>query len=227
MMRALENGGATDRRTGGVPRLHLVTSDEVLSRPDWTSSAVEAMEAGGVAVAIHLRGPATDGATLFGLAVKLLPEARRTGAWLVVNDRVDVAVTTAADGVHLGARSLAVGQARALLGDERRIGVSAHLPGEISRARREGADFAFMGTIYPTPSHQGLPGMGLSGLREAAPASGGLPVMGIGGIGVEHVAGVLGAGAHGVAVVRGVWDRGDAGTAVRDYVHAIGETIDD
>ena len=210
-----------------APRLHVVTDDSILARDGWASLAAAVLEAGRGGLALHIRGPATDGVTVFDLTARLLPEARRSGAWLIVNDRVDVALTTDADGVHLGARSLSVRHARGVLGENKRIGVSAHCAREVGRARREGADYAFMGTIYPTPSHEGLPGMGVGGFRDAVEHVRGLPLLGIGGIGVEQVAPLMSVGASGVAVMRGVWDHPNPPAAAAEYLDTIEEVTDE
>ena len=209
------------------PRLHVVTDDSILARDGWPSLAAAVLEAGRGGIALHVRGPATDGATVFDLTARLLPDARRSGAWLIVNDRVDVALTTDADGVHLGARSLSVPHARGVLGEDKRIGVSLHHPDEVGRARREGADYAFMGTIHPTPSHEGLPGMGVAGFRDAVEHSGGLRLLGIGGIGVEQVAPLMTVGAGGVAVMRGVWNHPNPPVATAEYLDTIEDMIDE
>ncbi len=210
-----------------IPRLHVVTDDSILGRDGWPSLAAAVLEAGLDGIALHIRGPATDGATVFDLTARLLPEARRSGAWLIVNDRVDVALTADADGVHLGVRSLSVPQARRVLGEDKRIGVSAHCTDEVAQARREGADYAFMGTIYPTPSHEGIPGMGIDGFRDGVEHAGRLPILGIGGVGLGQVVSLMRVGASGVAVMRGVWDHPDPPVATTEYLDRIEEMIDE
>jgi thiamine-phosphate pyrophosphorylase len=198
-----------------------VTDDAVLARGGWESRAADVLASGGARLCLHLRGPRTDGATLHRLALGLLPRARRVGARLFVNDRVDVALVLEVDGVHLGGRSLPVSAARALLGPGRWLGVSCRDAAQISASRHEGADYAFLGSIFQTPTHPEAAGMGLEGLAATLGGLGGFPVVGIGGIDPASVAGVLGAGAYGVAVVRGVWNARDPATAVRRYVEAI------
>ena len=205
-----------------LPRLHVVTDDSMLGRGDWNARAVDVLEAGGPEVCLHLRGPHTEGGTLHRLATELLPHARRTGARLFVNDRVDVALAVGVDGVHLGGRSLPVGVARGLLGHERWLGASCHDAPSATAAFREGADYVFLGTIFATPSHPEVAGMGVEGLVATLARVGGAPVVVIGGIDPALVAAVLDSGAYGVAVVRGVWDARDAASAVGRYVEAIG-----
>lgn len=214
--------GAPDRgpsRAGAsLPWLHVVTDDAVLARATWPDVAEAVLEAGGPAVALHLRGPRTLGRTLFALARRLVPRARATGSLLIVNDRVDVALAAGADGAHLGARSLPPADARRLLGTGRWMGVSLHDPDAVGGRAVEGADYAFLGTIHRTPSHPEADTLGAEALRVAARRAGRLPVLGIGGIRPEHVRALQVAGAHGVAVMRGVWSQPSAADAVRAYL---------
>ncbi len=212
---------ATARPAVILPRLHLVTDDEVLSAASFAQRAERALEAGGAGVALHLRGHAQAGGCLFALAERLAPAARAAGALLLANDRVDVALCAALDGVELGRRSIPVADARALVGPERRIGYSAHALPEALEAVGEGADFLVMGTVYATPSHTGLEPAGPELVAEAARLAP-VPVLGIGGVTPERAAALARRGAHGVAVVRGVWGAEDPAAAVREYLDALG-----
>jgi thiamine-phosphate pyrophosphorylase len=207
-------------RSLALPRLHVVTDDSMLGRGGWKERARDVLSAGGGDLCLHLRGPRTDGATLHRLAVELLPHARRSDALLLMNDRVDVALAVDVDGAHLGGRSLPVGAARKLLGTGRWLGVSCHDAASGAASCREGADFLFLGTIFPTPTHPGMAGMGLEGLAATVQRLD-CPVVAIGGIDPARVPDALAAGAYGVAVVRGVWDARDPAAAVRRYAEAM------
>lgn len=205
-----------------LPKLHVVTDDAVLRRPDWESCAVDVLEAGGPGVAVHVRGPGTDGGEIYRLVRCLLPHARRTGALIFVNDRVDVGLVLDVDGVHLGRRSLPVSAARGMLvGRGIRIGASIREGDRAAALADEGADYLFLGTIFETPTHPAVAGMGLEGVTCAVASTGRLPVIGIGGIDPAKAGAVRGAGAWGVAVVRGVWESPDTATAVRSYLSAL------
>jgi len=212
------------RRTGvprpGVPRLHVVTDDEVLARGDFRDSACAILEAGGPGVALHVRGPSTTGGRLHARVEELLATAGASGALLVVNDRVDVALASGLGAVHLGERSLAVADARRVLGAEVSIGASVHDVAGAATAVAEGSAWLFVGTIFRTPSHPDRPGRG-SGFVGEVVGTTGVPVVGIGGITVARTGEVLGAGAHGVAVIRGVWSAADPVAAVHDYLVAL------
>jgi thiamine-phosphate pyrophosphorylase len=205
---------------GEVPRLHVVTDDAVLARPGWIEQALALLGSVTSPIALHVRGPATDGSTLFEITTRLR-RARREGSWVIVNDRVDVALAAGADGVHLARRSLPAAEARAILGSEPVLGASLHGSDEVAAARAWGAEFAFVGTIFATPSHAGAAELGEQGLRAAVGRAGGLPLLAIGGVDVARVRGLVRAGAHGVAVVRGVWSRGTPAAAVVEYMDAI------
>lgn len=201
-----------------VPRLHVVSDDVVLAREAWLDSARAVLETGGTSLALHLRGPSTDGARLYELAQQLLPHAERGGATLVVNDRVDVAVAAGVGAVHLGQRSLPPEVVRTIVGDDCAIGVSCHSATEVDRDSRT-ADYVFFGNVFGTASHPERVGLGVPALQQAA--TGPLPVLAIGGVAPGAVGEMLDAGAHGVAVLSGVWDAPDPVVAVSEYISAL------
>lgn len=206
---------------GRVPRLHVVTDSRTLQRPDFTALAREVLAAGGAGLALHVRGPATEGRTIHDIAVALRISAREAGARILVNDRVDVALTAGVDGAHLGERSLPVAEARRLLGGERLIGASVHDRDRARTVWKEGANYAFVGSIFSTVSHPGRTGIGVSGMVGILRAAPGIPMLGIGGVSVDRVADVVSAGAHGVAVLGGVWSAPDPAAAVSEYLVAL------
>lgn len=210
-----------------LPRLHVVTDDEVLSRGTWLSRAVAVIEVGGARVALHVRGPGSSAARVFELVTGLARVARRTGTLLTVNDRVDVTLASCLGAVHLGNRSLPVADARRLLGQKALIGVSCHSASEAAAAESEGADYVFGGNLFQTPSHPGRAGCGPAGLRDMVAASGRLPVLGIGGVHVTRVERLVRAGAYGVCVLRGVWDAPDPAAAVSEYISALSASIEE
>lgn len=199
-----------------LPILHVVTDDSVAARAEFVERAGEVMAAGGRDVALHLRAPRASGRRLYDLAVRLVAIAKDTGSRLIVNDRLDVALASHADGVQLGARSLSVSDARTIVGREMLLGASVHSLDEARFARDAGADFVIAGSVYETASHPGREGVGV-GLIESI-ASIGIPVVAIGGITPERVGDVRRAGAAGVAAIRGVWDAPDAAGAVQRYL---------
>lgn len=192
--------------------VHLVTD-----RRQVAGSLVRAVGAalrGGVD-AVQLREKDLGGRALLELALQLLPLCRSHGALLLINDRVDVALASGADGVHLPSTSFHVAEARALLGPDRIIGVSTHDPAEVRAAARDGADYAIFGPVFETPSKQAFgPPQGIERLRLATSAAR-LPVIAIGGITPARIAEVRDAGAAGVAAISAILTADDPESATR------------
>jgi len=204
-----------------IPRLHLVTDDGILAQEGFLSRAGSALEAGGGEVALHLRGPRTSGRGLYTLARALREPAEAAGSLLLVNDRLDVALTLDLPGAHLGQRSLSPRDARALLGPHRLLGLSAHSRQEARLGEDGLVDFLLVGTIFPTPSHrESIPG-GVDRIAEVGAVTH-RPLLAIGGVTPERVPEVMAAGAHGVAVRGGVWETMDPAASVRVYLGAMG-----
>ena len=196
----------------------MVTDDDILERQDILGVIKTVYETGGRDVALHIRGPSTYGRKIHELARKIRPMADSTGGRLFLNDRLDIAWTAGVDGVHLGQRSLPVRSVRRLVGHDLTIGASVHNEHESAIAEKEGADYAFLGTLFRTPSHHGIEPGGLSLISKMCSVIRDMPFVGIGGITPERVGGVLAAGAKGVAVIRGIWNAENPRDAVRAYL---------
>jgi thiamine-phosphate pyrophosphorylase len=203
-----------------IPLLHVVTDDRVLARPDFVRAARSVLAAGGPLLALHLRGPGTTGARLYELAGGLRDPARASGAVLLANDRIDLALAADLDGVHLRARSLPPAIARRLLPPGRLVGLS--VPGDATARAPDGdVDYLVIGTVFATPSHPGREPGG-TGLLTRVAAATGRPLIAIGGVTPDRVAAVREAGAHGVAVLSGIWEAPDPAAAVRGYLERLG-----
>jgi len=206
-----------------IPRLHVVTDDDVIARPDFADRAVEVLQAASDAIALHVRGPRTDGSALYRLVITIRNALGDTAAGLVVNDRVDVALAAGLRGVHLGERSLSAVQARTILPGPARIGCSVHDEESALEAGAHGADYVFVGAVYPTRSHPGVPGFGTDVAADIGRRAG-VPWIGIGGMTPDRCQEVVQAGGHGVAVLGGIWQAEDPIRAVQRYVSALDDT---
>jgi thiamine-phosphate pyrophosphorylase len=181
--------------------------------------------AGAGAVPGVLRAALAGGADLFQLRDKALgddgllraaAEARalcdEAGALLIVNDRPDLAAAAGADGVHVGQDDAPVAAARAVVGDERLVGLSTHAPEDIDRAA--GADYLGVGPVHMTPTKAGRPAVGLDLVAYAA-AHARVPWFAIGGLHHGNLAPVLAAGATRVSVVRAIAEASEPEAAAR------------
>jgi thiamine-phosphate diphosphorylase len=182
------------------------------------------METGGSALALHLRGRQIRGAELFRLAEAARDDARRSGAWLVVNGRADIAAACEANGIQLSASSMRPSDARKVVGAAVAIGVSVHSQVEASEAAKSGADFLLAGTLFSSRSHpSGVPA-GPAWLRKLTQF--GKPVIGIGGVDATRVPEVMRHGAFGVAVIDAVWSADDPASALLNMLEVIRKQVD-
>lgn len=153
--------------------------------------------AGGVNV-VQLRAKQLPAAELLALA-RQLRGVCGPDALLLVNDRLDVALLSGADGVHLGESSVPVAAARGLLPPSLLVGRSVHSVNAAREAEQDGADYLLVGTLFESPSHPDTPPAGVE-LLESVVTRVGVPVLGIGGISAANVGQCWEAGAAGVAV---------------------------
>ncbi|HZP89999.1 MAG TPA: thiamine phosphate synthase [Actinomycetota bacterium] len=201
-------------------RVYVVTSSGLAPGRGHAEVALAAIEGG--ASAVQLRAPELDDDDLLRLAARLVGPCREAGVLLVVNDRVEVAVRSGADGVHLGQRDELEG-ARERLGPDRVLGISVRTPAQARAAERAGADYLGV-TVWATPTKPEAMPVGIEGLRDVVAATR-LPVVGIGGITAANARRVLDAGAEGVAVVSAVGAAPDPVAATRELVAAVTTSV--
>jgi len=192
--------------------LYLVT-DPVLCGPRGVPETCRQALAAGVGT-VQLRDKDASTRELLRVALELREMCSDAGALFIVNDRVDVALASQADGVHLGLDDMPVGIARRLMGEDAVIGASVRTREEAAGAWRDGADYLAANLVFATDTKTGLGRpLGISGVRELRAASP-LPLVAIGGIKAENAAEVMRAGAVGIAVVSAIMAAEDVRSAV-------------
>ncbi len=159
--------------------------------------------AGGAQI-LQLRDKVSPLPQVLPIAHQLRRLTRDAGALFIVNDRVDLALWSEADGVHLGPDDFPPAAARQLLGESALIGVSCHSPREAELAAHEGADYIGAGAIFGTltKSDAGAP-IGLEKLAEICRATA-LPVAAIGGVGAGNIHTLAPTGARMACVISAV-----------------------
>ena len=195
----------------------LVITDGPLAAPRSVVDIVaQAVEAGARAVQLRNKGESARELIAVGRDLRVL--TREHGALLLVNDRLDVALSLDADGVHLGPEDLPIAAARAIVPGAFFIGRSADDPEVAQRAVAEGASYIGCGTVYSTTT-KGDAGdvIGLGGLERVA-RSVDVPVVAIGGITADRAVEIAGTSAAGVAVVGAVMAAPAPGEAVRSLM---------
>ncbi|MBE9528070.1 MAG: thiamine phosphate synthase [Proteobacteria bacterium] len=150
---------------------------------------------------IQLRAKGLKAADKLRAARLLKVLAAKSGATFIVNDRVDIAMLSNADGVHVGQVDLPIKDVRELLKGVQIIGLSTHNIDEAREAQSLGADYIAVGPIYRTQTkHDAEEPKGTEVLREIV-QSVNLPVVAIGGITLDNVDEVLATGARAVAMI--------------------------
>jgi thiamine-phosphate pyrophosphorylase len=199
--------------------LTLVTDRSQARGRELTAVVAECLAAG--LPAVQVREKDLGAADLAALCRPLRALTRDHGAHLVVNDRVDVALAVAADGVQRTHASLPVDDIRRIAGDRLAIGASVHSLDDALDAEARGADWIVFGPVYDTPSKRrwGAP-QGLERLAKVTAAVR-IPVVAIGGITPERVAAVRAAGAAGVAVIAAILDSASPGDATKRFLEAL------
>ncbi len=178
----------------------------------------------GGATMIQLRHKQASGSQLFLWAVEIRKLCKKHQALCIINDRVDIAMASQADGVHLGQQDMPIEAARKLLGKHRIIGVSASSVNEAVQAEKDGADYIGFGHIFPTSSKEkDYSPLGTETLRQAA-ALLSLPIIAIGGISHENAALLISSGASAVAVISAVSRAPDPSFAAHKLLCAINKS---
>jgi thiamine-phosphate pyrophosphorylase len=144
---------------------------------------------------IQVREKDLDAGALYELVCRVRDAAAGTATKVLVNDRLDIALAAAIDGVHLPGNGLPAARVRPLV---RVLGCSVHSIEEAVQAESARADFVIFGPIFDTP---GKSPAGIEALRRVVAAVR-VPVLAIGGITLENTEQVLEAGAAGIAAIR-------------------------
>lgn len=181
----------------------------------------DAMCAGGVTL-IQLRDKKSNTGEMVRLARQLKETLNAYNVPLLINDRVDVAFSSRADGVHLGQNDLDVADARAILGEDAIIGLSVRNQAEADIAPLDMLDYVAFGGVFVTTSkvNKATP-IGLDGLRKLSnllwARQPDFPICAIAGITSDNAPGVIEAGADGVAVISALSGVSDPADAARQF----------
>jgi thiamine-phosphate pyrophosphorylase len=196
--------------------VYVVTSSGHVPGRGYREVARGAVEGG--ATAVQLRAPELADAELLSLAHELAEHCHERNVLFIVNNSLEVALESGADGVHLGQADQPE-RARDRLRADMVLGVSVDAPEQARAAEDLGASYVAATVWRSTTKPEALP-LGLDGLRRTCLATS-LPVVGIGGITPSNAADVLAVGAAGVAVVSAVAAASDPVAATRELVEAV------
>lgn len=185
-------------------RVYFVTDPDLFGPATVEETCRKMLEAG--VRTVQLRDKKARREDLLASAKSLRALCHGYGALFIVNDDHETALSSGADGVHVGQGDSCAKAVREALGPDAVVGVSVRTPREAVQAEKYGADYVAANGVFSTPTKTDLDGpLGLEGLRLIRAVTA-LPLVAIGGISSENAEAVLTAGADCLAGVRIRWD---------------------
>ena len=173
---------------------------------------------------LQVRAKKSSHAERVEIALQVISAASGHGVPVIINDDIDAAFETGADGVHLGQLDWAAIQRDervARLANMRIVGRSTHSLEQALAAERDGADYIGVGPVFPTATKPGAKPVGVELVREVA-ARVKIPFFAIGGITLDNIGQVLEAGATRVAVVSALLKAPDQRAAAAAFKQRLG-----
>ena len=181
--------------------LYLCTDRSLMTAPTLEQAVNDAIK-GGCSV-VQLREKHATSREFYQLALSLKRITGYYGIPLIINDRLDIAAAVNAEGVHLGQKDLPADIARAVLGEEKIIGVSANNLQAAINAELDGAHYIGVGAVFQTSTKTDTKPVTIDKLKEIRSAVK-IPMVAIGGIKRSNISQLNGTGINGVAVVSAV-----------------------
>jgi len=183
---------------------------------------LDAVLAAGVRI-VQLRDKESTDRALFEKAKVFRQKTAKRGALLIVNNRLDIALATNADGIHLGNDDLPAEEARRLA-PSLIIGVSANTSEQAASAADRGASYYNIGPLFATTTKEGLSSfLGAEAIKNFSAVSA-LPFTVMGGIKFGHIKELKALGAKRIAVVTALTEADDIEAETRKWLSAIQET---
>lgn len=213
----------TDRISPGLWRLYVIIDPKASRGRSDLQVAAAAIEGG--ADVLQLRDKEASSGRLYRVALQLRKLTRDAGIPFIVNDRLDIALATDADGIHVGQTDLPASVVREIMGPARILGVSVNTVEEAILAERDGADYLGVGPVFEargTKPDAGLP-LGVERIARIRHRCG-LPIVAIGGINAENARTVRKAGADAAAVISAIVAADDIAHAARRLKYILEDT---
>ncbi|MCD6140333.1 MAG: thiamine phosphate synthase [Thermococcus sp.] len=199
-------------------KLYVITDRRL--KPE-IKSVREALEGGATSIQLRIKNASTREMIKIGKRIREL--TKEYDALYFVDDRLDVALVTNADGVQLGSEDMPISLAREIA-PNLIIGASVYSLEEALQAEKERADYLGAGSVFPTPTKAGVRVIGVEGLRKIV-KSVKIPVVAIGGINHKNARDVLKTGVDGIAIISAIMGAEDVKKATEEMKKIIEEAI--
>lgn len=186
--------------------LYAITDRRNLDKKVFFEKIEEALQ-GGVTI-LQLREKELDEDSFINEAIEVKNICRKHGVPLIINDNVNVALKSGADGVHVGIEDMPIDEIRRTVPDSFIIGATCKTVEQAQSAERLGADYMGVGAVFPSPTKKNAVRITREQLKEIC-TSVSIPAVAIGGISLENVDELKGGGMSGIAVVSAVFSADD------------------
>ena len=190
---------------------------------DTLFNQVKASLNGGITF-LQLREKELDAEAFLEQAIELKALCKEYGVPFVINDNVDIALKSDADGIHVGQRDMPAKQVRELIGQDKILGVSVQTVEQAILAQRQGADYLGVGAVFATRSKADADDVSHETLKAICEAVS-IPVVAIGGIGKHNVEQLKGSGICGVAVIGAIYGQKAIRTATAELKTAVKKAV--
>lgn len=202
--------------------LYAVTDRAWIGKQTLLGQIEDALK-GGVTI-LQLREKGLDEDSFVKEAIQVKALCRRYGVPLIINDNLEVALRSGADGVHVGIEDAPVAEIRQRTGKDFLIGATAKTVTQAVLAEKSGADYLGVGAVFPSPTKKNAVRIPPEQLKAIC-TSVCIPTVAIGGISLENAAQLKGGGMDGIAVVSAIFGAGDIQKAARQMKEKAREVI--
>lgn len=196
-------------------KLYAVTDRHWTGKETLYDQVKAALE-GGVTF-VQLREKNLDNEAFLKEAIEIKELCVSSNVPFVINDNIDVAIACDADGIHVGQSDMEALDARAKLGDDKIIGVSAQTVEQAVLAEKHGADYLGVGAVFPTGSKDDAIDVSYEMLQAICDAVS-IPVVAIGGITRDNVIELSGSGIDGISVISAIFGQPNIKEATADLL---------
>lgn len=198
-----------------VLKLYAVTDRHWVGKQTLMEQVEEALQNG--VTLVQLREKRLDEDDFLKEAIAMRELCHKYNVPFIVNDNVEVAIKSHADGIHVGQDDMAARDVRKLVGNDMILGVSAHNVEEAMVAQENGADYLGIGAVFNTDTKKDATDVSLAVLREITDKVN-IPTVAIGGINKENILQLKGSGIDGVSIISAIFGAKSIGQASRELL---------
>ncbi len=212
-MKSLPDMGGSALKTKFDLKLYVLTDRSFLDG-ERLEDKVKQIIAGGATI-IQLREKNISSREFLETAINIRKITSDSGIPMIINDRLDIALASDADGLHVGQDDMPARIARRILGNNKILGVSASNVSEAIQAELDGADYIGVGAIFPTDSKNDARYVTISELVKITETVS-IPVVAIGGINENNALSLEGTRVSGIAVISAIFSKRDVRGATQN-----------